>query len=87
MASFTFDFINQSNIAAGTAVEFRIYGWNASGSGNLRLDNIAITGTVTSVPEPSVYALLGGIASLALVCARRVHSRRSHAVEKASVSG
>ena len=52
-----------------TATTFRIYGWdNISTSGNLRVDDVQLNGTV--VPEPGA-ALLGGLGMLALLRRRR----------------
>jgi hypothetical protein len=52
-----------------TATTFRIYGWdNISTSGNLRVDDVQLNGTVA--PEPST-ALLGSLGVLALLRRRR----------------
>lgn len=52
-----------------TATTFRIYGWdNISTSGNLRVDDVQLNGTV--VPEPST-ALLGSLGVLILLRRRR----------------
>jgi hypothetical protein len=53
-------------------VTFRFYGWNAEAlTGTFSVDNVALSGAITSVPEPSVAALFGGLGLLALVFKRR----------------
>lgn len=55
-----------------TSRTFRIFAYNAEGSGQFRIDNVAITGTVSAVPEPATAAALGGAAALlAAVLVRR----------------
>lgn len=51
-----------------TSATISIQGWNASGSSELQLDNIQVTGTV--VPEPNTYALLSGCCALGFVMLR-----------------
>jgi hypothetical protein len=41
-------------------VEFRFYGWGASGAaGTFSINNFSFNGSVAAIPEPSTYALLG----------------------------
>lgn len=72
MTTRTFDFANLTSITATSVVQFRIYGWGGTGStGNLRLDDIAISGSVSAVPEPSTYAAMAGVLALAAVAVQR----------------
>lgn len=43
-------------------LELRFYGWSATGTGNLRLDNVTVNGSLTSIPEPSSLGLMGSAA-------------------------
>jgi len=52
-----FDFAATSGYASDS-FEFRFYGYGASGAGNLRLDNVAVAGAITPVPEPSASGLV-----------------------------
>lgn len=56
-------------------VEVRIYFWddNATASSNLqvRMDDITLTASAAAIPEPSTYALLGGVLALGAVALRR----------------
>ncbi len=66
-----------SNLTVATT--FRIYGFGASsGGGTLRVDNVALGGSVSvsPVPEPATFALFGGITSLGLAAFRRRHTSR-----------
>ncbi len=63
---------------ASDSFEFRFYGWNATGTGNLRLDNVAVAGAITPVPEPSASGLVLA-ASLVGMIWRRL--RRTRCVE------
>jgi MYXO-CTERM domain-containing protein len=56
--------------------ECRFYGWNASSTGNLRLDNVAVQGSVLAIPEPKTSAL-AAVAGLAAFVLHR-HIRRRH---------
>ena len=51
-----------------SAVEFRLYGWNAvSGGGTFSVNDFSFNGSVTAVPEPSsmaLVALMGGGATV-----------------------
>ena len=53
----SFDFSPASGTASDL-FEFRFYGWQASGTGNLRLDNVAVAGAVTPIPEPPASGLV-----------------------------
>ena len=68
MTSHTFDFADVGPIASTSSAEFRIYGWGgATLAGPLRLDDLVISGSVaaSSVPEPSTWVALCGLAALA----------------------
>ncbi|MCM2273581.1 MAG: PEP-CTERM sorting domain-containing protein [Candidatus Didemnitutus sp.] len=56
-------------------VEVRIYFWddNATASSNMqvRMDDITLTASAAAIPEPSTYALLGGVLALGAVALRR----------------
>jgi hypothetical protein len=55
-------------------VTFRFYGWNAEGDGGtFSIDNVAFSGSVTAVPEPSAAAI-GLLAAVGLF-ARRFANR------------
>lgn len=51
-----------TNLTTGRT--FRIFAYNAESSGQFRIDNVAINGTVSAVPEPATAAGLGGAAAL-----------------------
>jgi len=58
-----------------TAVTFRIYGWNSSGTAsagirNLSGNDLIINGTIEAIPEPAVAGLIG-LTGLSLLVARR----------------
>ncbi len=61
----------------GTTI-FRFYGWNSgTGTGmntirNLSDDDFAINGTITPVPEPATFALIGIGGALAFLVRRRL---------------
>jgi hypothetical protein len=61
-----------------TALTLRIYAFNAeAGTGTFRIDNLAINGTVSAIPEPSTYAAIFGALALAgVVVHRRRQARR-----------
>ena len=44
---------------------------SGAGSGSYAFDNFQLNGTATAVPEPSTYALLGGVAALGLALGSR----------------
>lgn len=74
MASYQFDF---EDVVAGPGqtIEFRFHGWNATSTGNLRLDNVSAIGQITPVPEPRTLSAItaGGLVMLAIH--RRVRTR------------
>lgn len=55
---------------------FRLYAFNAEGSGTLRIDDVAIMGSVSAVPEPATTALAAALAALAGTAAIRRRDRR-----------
>jgi hypothetical protein len=59
----------------------RFYGWNAeNASGRLSFDNVAITTTVTPVPEPITVATAGfSLLFVTAECCRRRFQSRQHA--------
>lgn len=62
-----------STVANSASIDFRIeYASASTGAANYSLQtaNIGVTG-VTAIPEPSSYALLGGLGALALAVVRR----------------
>ena len=82
MPTFTFNFSDLTGVAATSLVEFRFYGWGgSSGAGALKFDDIAINGTVSAaaIPEPSTFALLGGLGALGLASFSRTRARRMKA--------
>jgi hypothetical protein len=69
-------FLSVSLTNLTTSTSFRIYGSGAeSNSGTLRVDNVILNGTVSAVPEPSTYALLGGVGVLGFTAYRRLRLR------------
>jgi hypothetical protein len=68
-----FDFTPAGGLSSDL-FEFRFYGWNASGTGNLRLDNVAVAGAITPIPEPSASGLVlaAGLVGMAWCRLRRV---------------
>jgi hypothetical protein len=75
--------LNSFSISSGlpslatTAIEFRLYGTNASSTGNFRLDDFSLGGTITAVPEPHEYgiALAGMLMALIVIRHRRKASQ------------
>jgi hypothetical protein len=58
-----------------TAVTFRIYGWNSSGTAsagirNLSGNDLVINGTVEAIPEPAVLSMIG-LSGLGFLATRR----------------
>lgn len=70
MAPQTFDFDNVT-VSPADLVEFRFYGWNASSSGNMRFDNVRVTGELTPIPEPKPLALIAGTSLAGLLIFRQ----------------
>lgn len=61
---------------------FRLYAFNAEGSGTLRIDDVAILGSVSAVPESATASLVAALAALAGTAAvRRLGRRRAAATE------
>jgi len=71
-----FDF-GDLTAAASDTMEFRFYGWDASSTGNLRLDNVSGIGAVAMIPEPRACALAAGAGLLAFAIHRRVRRPRA----------
>lgn len=63
---------------AGDLLELRFYGWNATGTGNLRLDNVTVNGSLTAIPEPSSLGLMSSV-GLGWLAWRRRRSRLTKA--------
>jgi hypothetical protein len=55
--------------------ECRFYGWGASSTGNLRLDNVSVQGNVMAVPEPKTSALVAVAGLAAFALQRRIRPR------------
>lgn len=63
-----------------SAVEFRLYGWNASSAGGtFSVNDFTFNGTVSAIPEPSTYAALAGVAALGLALRHRRQRQRTPA--------
>jgi hypothetical protein len=58
-------------LADTESATFHIIGSAATGTGAAAIDNIAFTGSVIAVPEPSTYALIAGALALTSVMLRR----------------
>ncbi len=64
-----------------TATEFRLYGWrDTAGTSTFRFRSlsgydVAVTGTVSAVPEPATWAAAAGLIALAGAIARRRNRR------------
>ncbi len=75
-----------------TSIEFRLYGYrDISGTSTYRIRNLTgsdliINGTVTAVPEPSAYALLGGVGVLGVTVIRRFRKGNVNPESARSVS-
>jgi len=54
----TFDLSGVNDINNKTSVYFRIYGWNASGSGSVRIDDITVTGTAIAANAAPTASLV-----------------------------
>lgn len=66
-----------------SAIEFRMYGWAASGgTGTFSINSFTFNGT--AIPEPSAYSLIGGLLALGLVASRRVRERSRTALNEKS---
>lgn len=53
------------------ATTIAIQAWNATSTGNFRVDNVVLNGTVSSIPEPATMGLLG-LGALAMVLRRKM---------------
>ena len=70
--------LGEAMATANDTLEFRFYGWDASSTGNLRLDNVSGLGTVVAtIPEPSAYAMAAGTGLLAFAIHRRLRRPQS----------
>ncbi len=74
--SWTVGSVNLASLGTVSApVEVRIYFWddNTTSTSNLqvRMDDITLTASAAAIPEPSTYALLGGVLALGAVALRR----------------
>jgi len=62
--------------SVSSAIEFRLYGWNASGGvGTFSVNDFSFNGSVTAVPEPSSILLLG-LAGASVGVGRRWRQKR-----------
>ncbi len=65
----TFDF---SDVTGASQAEFRFYGFGGSSAlGTLRLDDVAVSGSITPVPEPEEYSLVAGVMMVIYATARQ----------------
>ncbi len=71
-----FDFTPTAGLSSDS-YEFRFYGWNASGTGNLRLDNVAVVGAITPIPEPSASGLVLAAGLVGMTWHRLRRTRRT----------
>jgi hypothetical protein len=72
--SYTYGSTGNDNIS-GT-IEFRIYGYDASGgTGTMSVNALSLGGSITAVPEPAAWGAIFGACSLAL-CGGRVWRQR-----------
>ncbi|HEY0947451.1 MAG TPA: hypothetical protein VGD81_19365 [Opitutaceae bacterium] len=56
------------------AITFRLYAFNAEAGGSFRIDNFAISGSASAIPEPSTYVTIAAICAFAGVLGvRRRH--------------
>jgi len=65
------DFSSITSLNGQSAIWIGLNYSEAATSGNLLLDNIAIYGTATAIPEPSTYAMILGALCLGVVALRR----------------
>ncbi|MCX8107510.1 MAG: hypothetical protein N3G20_01760, partial [Verrucomicrobiae bacterium] len=71
-----FDFADL-NARGSDLLEFRFYGWNATSTGNLRLDNVSAMGRITPVPEPAPIASVTAGSLLMVAIHRRLKARQA----------
>lgn len=73
------NFNDSVNVLAGSSVLIRFSPYGGNGSGNIHINDINVLGTVTAVPEPSTYGLMGAgaLAAAAIVRRRRKHAGKA----------
>ena len=59
------------SVTVSEATTIAIQAWNASSTGNFRVDSVQLSGDVTSIPEPATMGLLG-LGALAMVLRRKM---------------
>lgn len=64
--------LDDTTLTTGETAVFRIFGSTTGSMGEFRVDNIAISGSLAVVPEPSTYALILGL----LVCSQIIFRRK-----------
>ncbi len=65
------------SVSSTSALALRVYGYGGSSTAsNWRMDDLTIGLTATPIPEPSTFALLGGLAALGFVGFRRSRANR-----------
>lgn len=85
LAPVTFNLASLASIADGNSVSFRFYGDNGTGGDNafgreLWIDDITLNGSITAVPEPSSFALMGiGLGATYLARRRKLKAGASTA--------
>lgn len=57
---------DESGEVTTSTITFRFLGATPSAAGQIRFDNISVQGTISAIPEPSTYALIGGVIALGL---------------------
>ncbi len=72
----TFDFADMM-ACAGETIEFRFQGWNASSTGNMRLDNVSGFGQLVMLPEPKASAAAVACGLVAFAFHRRARKHRA----------
>lgn len=81
-SSFSYDFLSSGYDSISSPVEFRIYGFDASGSGGtLSANAFSVGGSVVPVPEPATWGVFSGFALFAIL---GVHVWRQNPVRRSA---